>query len=153
MRKAAVWILVAGVVLTSVFAALGSTTVFAVYAVALGVTGWLHWSRGCAMCTNTACAINPRSPECVFGTRRGAVATPEGEEFSDLDSARLGIPVVLALLVGLYGVWTFSPLALAATVLVIAAGFALYSCVSCTGCTNDCPGNRNPAYHEWKSSS
>lgn len=154
MGRLAVCVIIGGVVVISVFAALGSPAVFAVYAVAVGVTGGVHWVRGCMRCTNFACAINPRSPEFVFASsKKRAAPPPEVEGFSDLDSARLAIPVLLALLVGLYGAWLFHPLTVFAALALIAVGLVIYNRHSCRECANDCPANRNPAYHAWKSPS
>ncbi len=150
MRKRSVYVLLAGVAVTMVFAALGDTIAFSLSAVGLAVTGVVHWRLGCTRCTNMACAINPCSPDSLFRSGdRSEVAEDVG--FSDLRSAVLGAPVLLAYAVGVYGAWRFHPFAAAVPLAVIAVGFAAYYRATCAHCTNDCPANHNPAYRRWKS--
>ena len=158
MRKLSVWILFAAVVATLVFAAMGDTVAFAVSAVALTFTGVAHWRWGCRRCTNFACALNSRSPEFVFGGRRRAGVCGESAvrvddvEFSDIRSAVLGAPVLVAFAPAVYASWRFDPLVALACLGAMGVGFALYYRATCSQCTNDCPANHNPAYRCWKSS-
>ena len=150
-RRVSLWIMLVAVAAAGAFAWMGSPVLFAVFALLLAGAGAFHWAYACRRCTNADCAVNARGDCFAFGPSRspgdGGVRQ---QPFSDLQAMVAAPPLVVAIVVGTYGAWLFSPLAALACVAVLGAGFAVYAGVTCTNCVNRCPLNRNEAYRAWR---
>jgi hypothetical protein len=153
-RRLAVWLMLAGVALTGVFAFLGSRPSFWLFAVLLLATAGFHWAYACRRCSNRCCGFNARGECFAFG--RGAPPPAEGEapeeRFSNLDANVAGLPLVFVVIVGLCGAWLYSPFAVLIALALLVPGVWLYSDTTCRSCGNRCPFNRNKAFREWSTS-
>ncbi len=101
----------------------------------------------CPRCSNLACAFNPRSSKSPRPAPGGA-----GEEaFSDLPITRTTVvPLLLAGPLAFIGAWQYSPAAAGAVAVVALGAHTIFRRVTCSRCGNDCAGNCNPLYRQWK---
>ena len=153
MRKLIGWALLVGLIGLAVLAYLGDALLFAFYLAALGNAIAFHWWYACSRCSNMCCMFNVRSPAFFARWRPVRMVGERGREFSDVHSAVAGIPLLLSVAIGVVAAWLFSPLAaIVWLVFMSGVGYAYWK-TSCAGCGNDCPLNKNAAYHEWKKGS
>jgi hypothetical protein len=150
MRRGAAWALIVVLLALAVLAYFGNALFFAFYLAALGNAVAFHWWYACSRCSNVCCAFNIRSPEFLVRFRPVKITDEADRPFSNVRSTVAAIPLVLSIAIGLVGAWLFSPIAVGVWLVVLAAVAYWYSRVSCIGCGNDCPVNRNAAYLAWR---
>lgn len=130
----------------AILAMLGNPVLGATFIVVAGAVLVHNAVRLCPRCSNLACAFNPSASKSDTVACDGA----EGG-FSDLHITRTTlVPLLLSGPLAFVGAWQYSPVA-AVTVGVVALGaHSVFSRATCSHCGNDCLGNSNARYREWK---
>lgn len=129
---------------------LGDRVLSAVFIVVAGTVLVRHAVSICPRCSNFACGFNPRrgkaSPE-----RSPEHGSGGGEEFSDLPITRTTVvPLLVSGPLAVIAAWRYSPLATVAFAAVALAAHSVFRELTCGRCGNDCVGNCNGRYREWK---
>ncbi len=150
MQRGAVWTIIVLLLALAVLAYMGNALLFAFYLAALGNAVAFHWWYACSRCSNACCALNVRSPHFLMRFRPVKIVDEAEQPYSDVSSAVAGVPLLLSVAVGIVAAWMFSPVAVAVWAVAMAAAGFWYWKVSCVGCGNDCPANRNAAYLAWR---
>ncbi len=128
---------------------LGNWILSAVFIVVAGAVLVRHAAGLCPRCSNLACAFNPRAAE----QSPSGAAPDDGSAgpYSDLEITRTTVvPLLIAGPLAVVAAWQFNPV-----VTVIIAAWALsahtvFRHLTCRRCGNDCAGNCNPLYREWR---
>ncbi|HEX9093088.1 MAG TPA: hypothetical protein VF902_03815 [Coriobacteriia bacterium] len=133
----------------AVLAFLGDRVLFAIYVVVAGAVLVHHAVSLCPRCSNLACAFNPRT------RTTGAPVPPDASAgdatYSDLPITRTTVvPLLLVEPLALYAAWRFSPVATIVFSGVALAAHQVFRKQTCTNCGNDCAGNCNGRYREWR---
>ncbi|MGB4592762.1 MAG: hypothetical protein WBI63_03165 [Coriobacteriia bacterium] len=153
MRKGVIYALIVWLCVLAGLAYRGDFWLFAFYLVALGNALSFHWWYACSRCSNVCCGFNRYSPHFFLRPGKSRARCQEPTRFSNVRSLVAGIPVLLSVAVGVVGAAMYSLVA-AAVWLVGMVGLGYwYWKVSCVGCGNDCPANRNAAYLQWRQAS
>ncbi len=121
--------------------------VFIVTAVAVLVR---HAVRLCPRCSNLACGFNPRR---TAGRGEGPFEPDDchGGEFSNTPITRTTVvPLLITGSLAAIGAWQYSPVAAIILAVAILAAHSLFRELTCRHCGNDCVGNCNKRYQEWK---
>jgi len=150
MRRGAAWALVILLLILAVLAYLGDALLFAFYVAALGNAIAFHWWYACSRCSNLCCPFNVRSSEFFVRSRPVRMTDERVREFSNVRLLVAGVPLVLSVLIGVVAAWLYSPAAVAVWLVALAGASYWYWRVSCIGCGNDCPANRNARYLAWR---
>jgi hypothetical protein len=103
----------------------------------------------CPRCSNLACAFNPR-----FSRAGTAASDSVGEDaFSDLPLTRTTVvPLLLTGPLAFIGAWQYSPVAAVFVAAVALGAHTVFRRITCSHCGNDCAGNCNARYRQWKTS-
>jgi ribosomal protein S27AE len=129
----------------AVLAVLGNPALGAIFIVVAGAVLIRNASRLCPKCSNLACAFNPRA------SKSGTVACDRPGGFSDLPITKTTVvPLLLAGPLAFIGAWQYNPFAAVAVGAVAFIAHEVFSRLTCSRCGNDCAGNRNPLYRQWK---
>lgn len=153
MRKGVIYALIAWLLVLAYLAYQGSFAIFAFYLVGLANAVSFHWWYACSRCSNMCCGFNSRSPHFFLrpGKSEEHYQAPVG--FSNKKALVAGAPVLACVALGVVGAWLFSPLVALGWLAVMAVLGYVYWRVSCVGCGNDCPANKNPEYLAWREAS
>jgi hypothetical protein len=147
-RVTAVVILFAFLAL-GVLSFLGNRVLSLVFIVVAGVVLARHATVLCPRCSNLACAFNPH-----FGKSGEPVpARDDGgaDPFSDLEITRTTVVPLLATgPLAVIAAWMYSPVATVAVGAVALTAHSVFRRLTCSRCGNDCAGNCNGRYREWK---
>ncbi|MCX6031584.1 MAG: hypothetical protein NT169_20070 [Chloroflexi bacterium] len=109
-----------------------------------------HASSLCPRCSNLACAFNPHRASVAADVPQGPDCTMK-EEFSDLPITRTTvIPFLVSGPVAFVGAWQYSPYGAVVVVTVLLAAHFVFQKLTCSHCGNNCVGNCNTTYQEWK---
>lgn len=152
MRKGVIYALIVWLCVLAVLAYKGSALLFAFYLVALGNAVSFHWWYACSRCSNMCCGFNRYSPHFFLRPGKSSARYSEPKTFSNVRSLVAGVPVLLSVAIGLVAAGMYSLLAAVIWTVGLAALGYWYWTVSCVGCGNDCPANRNAAYRAWQAS-
>jgi hypothetical protein len=131
----------------AVLAVLGNPILGAVFIVVAGAVLLRNAVSLCPRCSNLACAFNPHA------SKSGPVACEdEGVAgFSDLPITRTTvIPLLLTGPLAFIGAWQYNPFAAVAVGVVALTAHSVFRRLTCSRCGNDCAGNCNARYREWK---
>lgn len=127
---------------------LGSRVLSAIFIVVAGAVLVRHAVSLCPRCSNLACAFNPRS-KVVAGS--SAPDDRSGGPFSDLEITRTTVvPLLVAGPLAVIGAWLYSPVATVVVGVVALSAHSVFRHLTCSRCGNDCAGNCNERYREWK---
>jgi len=131
----------------AVLSVLGNPVLGVIFIVVAGAVLVRHAVGLCPHCSNLACAFNPRSAKAETIASDDA----EAQGFSNLSITRTTVvPLLLSGPLAFVGAWQYNPAA-AVTVGVVALGaHSVFRRLTCSRCGNDCAGNCNPRYREWK---
>jgi len=133
----------------AVLSVIGNPVLGAVFVVVAGAVLAHHAVRLCPRCSNLACAFNPRASKSdPVVCERGGVAG-----FSDLPITRTTVvPLLLAGPLAFIGAWQYSPMAAVTVGAVPLGAHTVFRRLTCSHCGNDCAGNCNRHYGQWKAS-
>lgn len=128
---------------------LGNWILSVVFIIAAGIVLARHAVGLCPRCSNLACAFNPRAAK----QSPDETAPDDGSvgPYSNLAITRTTVvPLLITGPLAVVAAWQFSPV-----LTVIIAAWALsahtvFRHLTCSRCGNDCAGNCNPLYREWK---
>ncbi len=126
---------------------LGNPILGAVFIVVAGAVLVRNAVSLCPRCSNLACAFNPRA------AKSGPVG-PEAEGvegFSDLPITRTTVvPLLLTGPLAFIGAWQYNPFAAVTVGVVALTAHSVFRRLTCSRCGNDCAGNCNARYRQWK---
>jgi hypothetical protein len=146
-RRVTALVILSAFLALAVLAVLGNPILGAVFIVVAGAVLARNAVSLCPRCSNLACAFNPHA------AKSGPIAT-DGEGvagFSDLPITRTTvIPLLLAGPLAFIGAWQYNPFAAAAVGVVALTAHSVFRRLTCSRCGNDCAGNCNARYREWK---
>ena len=133
----------------AVLAVLGNPVLGGLFIVVAGVVLGHHAVRLCPRCSNLECAFNPR-----FSRLR----TPAPEDigvgdggYSDLPITRTTvIPLLVVGPLAFLAALQYNPVAAVAVGGVALAAHTVFRRITCSHCGNDCAGNCNASYRQWK---
>jgi len=135
----------------AVLAVLGNPVFGVLFIAVAGVVLGHHAMRLCPRCSNLDCAFNPRFLKA--GARGTGTATATDEPYSDLAITRTTvIPLLLTGPLAFVGAWQYSPVAAIAVAVVALSAHTVFRRITCSHCGNDCAGNCNEQYRQWKRS-
>jgi len=146
-RVTAVVILFAFLAL-AVLSFLGSRPLSVIFIVVAGTVLVRHAVSLCPRCSNLACAFNPR-----WKAVAGSPAPDDGSggPFSDLEITRTTVvPLLVAGPLAVIGAWLYSPVATVVAAAVALSAHSVFRHLTCSRCGNDCAGNCNRQYRDWK---
>jgi hypothetical protein len=129
---------------------LGDRLLSVVFILVAGAVLIRHAVSLCPRCSNLACAFNPRSRK---AGAEGSSSPDDGSggPFSDLEITRTTVvPLLLTGPLAVIGAWRFSPIATVAVAAVALAAHSVFRHLTCSRCGNNCAGNCNERYREWK---
>jgi hypothetical protein len=129
---------------------LGDRLLSVIFIAVAGTVLARHAVSLCPRCSNLACGFNPRIAK---GGAKGPVEPDDSCEsgFSDLRITRTTVvPLLIAGPLAVIGAWRYSPLATVAVAVVALAAHTVFRHLTCSRCGNDCAGNCNGRYREWK---
>ncbi len=148
-RRATSLVILGAFLALAVLAVLGNPVLGGLFIVVAGVVLGHHATRLCPRCSNLECAFNPRF------SRSGA-RVPEGigggvEEYSNLPITRTTVvPLLLFGPLAFVGAWLYNPVAAVAVGVVALSAHTVFRRITCSHCGNDCAGNCNASYRQWK---
>jgi len=146
-RATSITILIAFLAL-AVLAVLGNPILGGLFIVVAGAVLARNAFILCPKCSNLACAFNPRAPK--SGSATSGAGDADG--FSDLPITRTTlIPLLLTGPLAFIGAWQYNPYAAVAVGAVALGAHTVFQKLTCSQCGNDCAGNCNAQYKEWKS--
>ena len=131
----------------AVLALLGNPILGAIFVVVAGAVLARNAVNLCPRCSNVACAFNPRASK-----SDPAVCEGDGAEgYSDLPITRTTvIPLLLSGPLAFIGAWQYNPVAAVTVGVVALSAHSVFRRVTCSRCGNDCVGNCNARYRQWK---
>ena len=133
----------------AVLAVLGSPFLGATFVVVAGSVLVHHAVKLCPRCSNMACAFNPHASEADSLPREDA----DRAGFSGLPITRTTVvPLLVTGPLAFVGAWLYSPVAAVTVGFVALGAHTVFRRLTCSRCGNDCVGNCNPRYREWKAS-
>jgi hypothetical protein len=133
----------------AVLSFLGNRVLSAVFIVVAGAVLVRHAVSLCPRCSNLACAFNPRAK--VAATGASAPDDGSGGPFSDLEITRTTVvPLLVAGPLAVIGAWLYSPIATVVVAAIALSAHSVFRHLTCSRCGNDCAGNCNGRYREWK---
>ncbi len=148
-RKVTSLVILGAFLALAVFAVLGNWVLGGLFVVGAGLVLGHHAVRLCPRCSNLECAFNPRFSR--PGARVDEAAETEDESYSDLGITRTTvIPLLVVGPLAFLGAWQYSPVATVGVGVVALAAHTVFRRLTCRHCGNDCAGNCNPAYREWR---
>jgi hypothetical protein len=131
----------------AIFSILGNRVLGGLFVVVAGLVLGHHAVRLCPRCSNLQCAFNP-----LFSQSRTRI--PEGisvDAYSDLPVTRTTvIPLLLFGPLAFVGAWQYNPVAAVAIGIVALTAHSVFRRHTCSHCGNDCAGNCNVSYRQWK---
>lgn len=119
---------------------LGNKILGGIFLIAAATVVVRHSTSICKKCSNKACGFNPhRNDEvCV-------------EQFSNLPITKTTVlPLVMTGPLAVIGAWLYSPIATVALMGIVTAAHFVFRELTCKHCGNNCIGNCNSLYKEWK---
>ena len=146
-RKATSLVILVAFLALAVLAVLGNPILGAIFIVVAGVVLVRNAVSLCPRCSNLACAFNPRSP------KSDAVACDDAgpEGYSDLPITRTTVvPLLLSGPLAFIGAWQYNPIAAVTVGVVALSAHSVFRRLTCSRCGNDCAGNCNARYRQWK---
>jgi len=133
----------------AVLAVLGNPVLGGLFIVVAGVVLGHHAMRLCPRCSNIECAFNPRFSRPGARMPEGTAGVAEG--YSNLPVTRTTvIPLLLFGPLAFVGAWQYNPVAAVAVGVVALATHTVFRRITCSHCGNDCAGNCNASYRQWK---
>ena len=129
----------------AVLSVLGNRVLGGLFVVVAGLVLGHHAVRLCPRCSNLQCAFNP-----LFSQPRTSEDTPV-EGYSDLPVTRTTvIPLLIVGPLAFVGAWQYNPVAAVAVGVVALSAHTVFRRQTCSHCGNDCAGNCNVSYRQWK---
>jgi hypothetical protein len=133
-----------------ILALLGNWMLASVFIVTVVFVVSRHIFSICPRCSNFACGFNPR------GKNISSSAQPEpgdvnGSGFSNLPTTRTTVlPFLITGPFAAIAAWIYSPVATVILFVIILIAHSIFSKITCSHCENDCVGNCNEEYKDWK---
>ena len=133
----------------AVLAVLGNRVLGGLFVVVAGLVLGHHAVRLCPRCSNLECAFNPRFSRMETPASEGIEI--DGNAYSDLPITRTTvIPLLLVGPLAFVGAWQYSPAAAVGVGIVALTAHTVFRRLTCSHCGNNCAGNCNVGYREWK---
>jgi lysylphosphatidylglycerol synthetase-like protein (DUF2156 family) len=133
----------------AVLSFLGDRVLSVIFIVVAGAVLGRHAVSLCARCSNIACAFNPRASAAAGGPPELREESASG--FSDLPITwTTVVPLLATGPLAVIAAWKYSPVATVVVVAVALTAHSVFRRLTCSHCGNDCAGNCNRSYREWK---
>lgn len=149
IRRATSLVILGAFLALAVLSFLGNRVLGVLFIAAAGAVLTHHAIRLCPRCSNLACAFNP-------GFSRSRTQAPESaarDAYSNLPITRTTvIPLLLFGPLAFIGALQYSPPATVAVAIVALTAHTVFRRITCSHCGNDCAGNCNSQYKQWKRS-
>lgn len=146
-RRTTALVILAAFLGLAVLSVLGNPILGGIFIVVAGAVLARQAFSLCPRCSNMACAFNPR-----FSVKSTGESEPAGDEgYSCLPITQTTvIPLLIAGPLAFIGAWQFSPVGAIVVGVAALAGHTVFQRITCSQCGNDCAGNCNPQYRQWK---
>jgi len=147
-RVSALGILLSAFVGLGVLSFLGNRVLSGIFIVTALVVLVRHGFGLCPRCSNLACGFNPHR---LGGEGSFEPDDCHGGEFSNMPITRTTvIPLLITGSLAGIGAWQYSPLAAIVLAAAILTAHSVFRELTCRHYGNDCVGNCNARYREWK---
>ena len=148
-RKVTSTVILCAFLALAVLSFLGDRVLSGIFIVVAGVVLVRQAVSLCPRCSNLACGFNPRRTG-PGDDSLGAGGLAE-DEFSDLPITRTTVlPLLATGPLAFIAAFRFSPPAAVAVGAVALVAHTVFRRITCSRCGNDCAGNCNERYREWK---
>lgn len=129
---------------------LGNRVLSGVFIVVAGTVLVRHAVSLCPRCSNLACGFNPRRLK-VEAEPLVEAGDDRGSGFSDLPITRTTVvPLLASGPFAVIGAWLYSPVVTVVVAAVALTAHFVFRELTCSRCGNDCAGNCNGRYREWR---
>jgi len=148
-RTTVAWVILAAFLALGVLSFLGDRVLSGIFIVVAGGVLIRQAKSLCPRCSNLDCAFNPNRPK---ATERAVDhdRTWSGD-FSNLPITRTTVlPLLVTGPLAFIAAWKFSPSATIVLAAVALSAHTVFRRITCSQCGNDCAGNCNVHYREWK---
>jgi hypothetical protein len=147
-RKVVAWVILAAFLALAILSFLGDRVLSGIFIVVAGGVLIRQAVSLCPRCSNLDCAFNPRAK--AAGRALDADDLGDGN-FSDLPITRTTVlPLLATGPLAFIAAWKFSPPAAVVLAVVALSAHTVFRRITCSHCGNDCAGNCNGRYREWK---
>jgi hypothetical protein len=128
---------------------LGNRFLSSVFIVVAGVVLFRNAASLCPRCSNLACGFNPHRKQAaehqLHSNDQG------GGPFSDLPITRTTVlPLLVTGPLAFIAAWQFDPVWAVIVAVVALSAHSVFRRITCSRCGNECAGNCNEHYREWK---
>ena len=148
-RTAVAWVILAAFLALGVLSFLGNRVLSVIFIVVAGGVLIRQATSLCPRCSNLCCAFNPNAKHAA-DRALGSDFLPDSE-FSNLPITRTTVVPLLATgPLAFIAAWQFSPPAAVILAVVALSAHTVFRRITCSRCGNDCAGNCNEQYREWK---
>jgi hypothetical protein len=149
-RRATAMVILGAFLALAILSFLGDRVLSVIFIVVAGTVLVRHAVSLCPRCSNLACAFNPRA-----GKDGADIPTEPADScesgFSDLRITRTTVvPLLIAGPLAVIAAWRYSPFATVAVAVVALSAHSVFRHLTCSHCGNECAGNCNVRYREWK---
>jgi len=147
-RRATALVILGSFLALAVLSFLGDRVLSVIFIAVAGAVLTRHAVSLCPRCSNLSCAFNPRATAERAGVRD---ADGSGGPYSNLSITRSTvIPLLIAGPLAVLAAWRFSPISTVAVAAVALSAHSVFRHLTCSRCGNDCAGNCNGRYRDWK---
>jgi hypothetical protein len=148
-RRATSLVILGAFLALAVLSVLGNPLLGGLFVVVAGLVLGHHAVRLCPRCSNLACAFNPHFSRAEAESSEGVDSY--NNAYSDLPITRTTvIPLLVFGPLAFVGAWQYSPAAAVGVGIVALSAHTVFRRITCSHCGNDCAGNCNVGYREWK---
>lgn len=146
-RKVTSLVILGAFLALAVFSVLGNRLLGGLFVVVAGLVLGHHAVRLCPRCSNLQCAFNPR----FSGSQSQAPEDISVDAYSNLPVTRTTvIPLLVVGPLAFVGALQYNPVAAVAVGIVALTAHTVFRRHTCSRCGNDCAGNCNAEYRQWK---
>lgn len=149
-RTAVAWVILAAFLALGILSFLGDRLLSGIFIVVAGGVLIRQAVSLCPRCSNLDCGFNPHRAQAA-DDRLESGQGECGGDFSNLPITRTTVlPLLATGPLAFIAAWKFSPLAAVAVAVVALSAHTMFRRITCSQCGNDCAGNCNERYREWK---
>jgi hypothetical protein len=149
-RRVVTFVILGAFLALGVLSFLGDRLLSGIFIAVAGTVLVRHAVSICPRCSNVACGFNPRHAK--IGERPAVEPVGSNDEkYSDLPITRTTVlPLLASGPLAVIGAWRYSPIAAVVVSVVALSAHFVFRELTCSRCGNDCAGNCNGQYREWK---
>jgi hypothetical protein len=149
-RTVVAWVILAAFLALFVLSFLGDRVLSVIFIVVAGGVLIRQAVSLCPRCSNLDCGFNPHRSRVADAPVESGQAECGGD-YSNLPITRTTVlPLLATGPLAFIAAWKFSPPAAVAVAVVALSAHTVFRRITCSHCGNDCAGNCNERYREWK---